>query len=77
MNALVNPFYGRINRGDWWLSQLFVFAFAGCGMDYDGHIRKRSQFADRRENHGRSGNAVSRDCGGCIYEFRYLYKQIT
>ena len=32
MSALFNPFYGRINRGDWWLLQLAIFAFAVFGM---------------------------------------------
>jgi uncharacterized membrane protein YhaH (DUF805 family) len=32
MSALFNPFYGRINRGDWWLLQLAIFVFAFLGM---------------------------------------------
>jgi uncharacterized membrane protein YhaH (DUF805 family) len=32
MSALINPFYGRINRGDWWLLQLTIFVIAFLGI---------------------------------------------
>jgi uncharacterized membrane protein YhaH (DUF805 family) len=32
MSALVNPYYGRINRGDWWLLQLLIVVFIVVGF---------------------------------------------
>jgi uncharacterized membrane protein YhaH (DUF805 family) len=32
MFALINPFYGRISRSEWWLSQFAIFALAFFAM---------------------------------------------
>jgi uncharacterized membrane protein YhaH (DUF805 family) len=32
MGYLLNPFHGQINRSNWWLLQILIFAFAFAGI---------------------------------------------